>query len=266
MWYLVTAALLAVPALGARLPNVYEISYESGRIIGGSNASPGQFPYQAGIDRSGVHSCGGSILNHNHILTAAHCLQFPRLFYDIYVGQHSRNNRDANVQHLVIQTFNIHPDYTGSQSDGMRADVAIITTNPFVLNSRVQTIPLAGPNQDFTGQLCQMSGWGETGGPIGSGSYADALQFTNMRAMSRFDCEWAMPLAGISDYHVCFISDNRQSTTCLGDSGGPANCNGVLAGVTSFGVRNIFTGECSTDHPTVFASVSYYRNWILNNS
>lgn len=48
------------------------------KIVGGQKASEGQFPYQISLKRSSwgggfSHSCGGSILDANTILTAAHC-------------------------------------------------------------------------------------------------------------------------------------------------------------------------------------------------
>lgn len=46
------------------------------RIVGGSLASAGQFPYQVGLSLSDGKSswwCGGSIIAANWIITAAHC-------------------------------------------------------------------------------------------------------------------------------------------------------------------------------------------------
>lgn len=44
------------------------------RIIGGSLADPGQFPYQIFL-KTEIALCGGSIISADWILTAAHCVE-----------------------------------------------------------------------------------------------------------------------------------------------------------------------------------------------
>ena len=64
----------------------------------------------------------------------------------------------------------------------------------------------------------------------------------------------------IGDYHIC-VGKHGQSGACMGDSGGPLVCkvgsSWKLAGATSWGRR-----DCSVNHPSVYARVSYFRNWI----
>jgi len=45
-----------------------------GRIVSGRPAVEGDFPWIVSTQISGKHFCGGSILNSEWILTAAHCL------------------------------------------------------------------------------------------------------------------------------------------------------------------------------------------------
>ena len=53
------------------------------RIIGGDQAAFGEFPWQAHIRIAGFQ-CGGVLLNHQYIATAAHCVH--RYLYNIHVS------------------------------------------------------------------------------------------------------------------------------------------------------------------------------------
>ncbi|XP_049540859.1 chymotrypsin BI-like [Anopheles darlingi] len=62
----------------ARLPaemQIYRHARPSHRVVGGQEATPGQFPYQIALLSEFIISsglCGGSVLTNNFILTAAH--------------------------------------------------------------------------------------------------------------------------------------------------------------------------------------------------
>lgn len=43
-------------------------------MVGGQDATEGQFPHQISLRRNGSHTCGGSIISRNFVLTAAHCV------------------------------------------------------------------------------------------------------------------------------------------------------------------------------------------------
>ena len=48
-----------------------------GRIVGGQDADEGEYPWQVSWRRvegdGAYHSCGGSVLNEDFVLTAGHC-------------------------------------------------------------------------------------------------------------------------------------------------------------------------------------------------
>lgn len=42
-------------------------------IVGGTAAAAGEFPFIVSLQKNGAHFCGGSLLNANTVVTAAHC-------------------------------------------------------------------------------------------------------------------------------------------------------------------------------------------------
>lgn len=62
------------------------------RVVGGTNAKPGSWPWQVAMDYTDHHAphwCGGSIVTPHWIVTAAHCFQHvddPKE-YTIVVGK-----------------------------------------------------------------------------------------------------------------------------------------------------------------------------------
>lgn len=46
------------------------------RIVGGQETFAHDYPWLVGIAFGGALKCGGSLISHSHVLTAAHCVQY----------------------------------------------------------------------------------------------------------------------------------------------------------------------------------------------
>ena len=94
------------------------------KIVGGTDASHGEFPYQ--VKWGG---CGASILNENHVLTAAHCCEGVSSSYDIVGGEHIRNKDDGSEQRMEIRRRITHPDYDDNNVDNDVCVLEVTFTN-----------------------------------------------------------------------------------------------------------------------------------------
>ena len=44
------------------------------RIVGGSEANVGEYPWMTAVARGGYVICGGALINSKFVVTAAHCI------------------------------------------------------------------------------------------------------------------------------------------------------------------------------------------------
>jgi len=238
-------------------------------ILGGTEASPGEFPWQLSQQRGGGgswgHSCGASLLTSNSALSAAHCVDGATPdSIRIVAGLHSRSNENG-AQASIANGYVMHADYnTGGWT--FPNDIAIIYHNAFGLggNTALLTLPPDNNNQ-FVGVTCTLSGWGRTSA---SNDLPDNLQKVDIPVISTAECN--SRVSGIGSCHdsqIAVYSSSNAQGSCNGDSGGPMNCplgGSVVAGVTSWGISG--GGACLPSYPSVYTRTGYYLQWIRDNT
>lgn len=138
------------------------------KIIGGGEAEPGQFRHQVSITlfyttslnkTIYAHSCGGSILNSNWIITAARCIFWENPNeYILIVGPNRTLTNDNSYEIDQVVT---HPGFKGLDTF-LANDLSLIKTRkPIVFNDFVQPIDMSSTVIDENVE-CQVSGWGFT--------------------------------------------------------------------------------------------------------
>jgi len=221
-------------------------AFEEDKIVGGYECQPYSQPHQVSLN-SGYHFCGGSLVNENWVVSAAHCYKSR---VQIRLGEHNIAVDEGTEQWISSSRVIRHPQYS---SYNINNDIMLIKlSKPATLNQYVQ--PVALPTSCApAGTMCLVSGWGNTMSSMDDG---DKLQCLDLPILSQTDCDNAYP-GMITDAMFCagYLEGGKDS--CQGDSGGPVVCNGELQGVVSWGY-----GCAEEGHPGVYAKVCMFNDWL----
>jgi secreted trypsin-like serine protease len=251
---LTSAALLA----GAAAP--------SSAVVGGNDASPGEYPSVAEIT-FGPFLCTGTLITPNWVLTAGHCsnitagtvaspASWPPQLISVRVGGVTQSDGER----LGVSRVVMHPDYLLTSG----YDISLLQLSSSSTMAPTQ-VAGAGERSIWTaGTMETIVGWGVTSE---GGSQPDRLQEAQVPITTDAYCAGAY-----SDFDpqtmVCAGFPQGGVDTCQGDSGGPmfglASAGALrIVGTTSFG-----EGCARPGKPGVYGRVGddTLRPWIEANA
>ncbi|CAH1227037.1 trypsin-3-like [Branchiostoma lanceolatum] len=233
------------------------------RIIGGSSASLGNFPWQARLD--GPLLCGGTLVHASYVVTAAHCFFYEGQDFTnpsqwtIRLGEIYPNSHENTEQGIRAASITVHYGY--NQWATPDYDIAVIRLS-HAANINNYVSPISLPSYDAPdGTNCVVSGFGDT---TGNGNLASRLQYVYVPVMNRNTCNYYMNGA-ITSRMFCAGYDNGGRDSCQGDSGGPLACQlggtWTLSGVVSWG-----NGCALAGNPGIYTRVTQFRSWISQHT
>lgn len=154
-------SILAI-TLAGKVPNLQNEAFKqgNGRIVGGTTASPGQFPYQAIFRTTGstYTYCGGAIVSDHWIITAGHCT------YDVtpddvvvIVGTQQLNSGGTI---MAVFKLVLHPNFNINLFVN---DISMVkTVDAILFTSTVQPIGIGTTAKVGGNVAATVSGWGYT--------------------------------------------------------------------------------------------------------
>ncbi|NXU52641.1 CFAI factor, partial [Turnix velox] len=235
------------------------------RIIGGQNATKGEFPWQVAIKETTNEGttvyCGGVYIGGCWVLTAAHCVRANRVHqYRVWVAMLDSIRYNSEVDTFRLNKLIIHEKYNASTYEN---DIALLELRSSGKGecSPKYTTPACVPWSEYmfnTGDTCKVSGWGLEEGF----AKPNFLKWGNVNLFQ--NCSELYP-GRFFKQMACAGTYDGSIDSCKGDSGGPLVCFDAenvayVWGIVSWGEN---CGEAG--HPGVYTKVASYYDWISHH-
>jgi trypsin len=235
-------------------------------IVGGHDASPGEYPAVAQISY-GAFLCTGTLIDPDTVLTAGHCssvtgaavsspISWPAPLIDVTIGSY----RDGDGEPAKVSKVTIPPQYLITSGN----DVSILKLTKPSSKTPVKVAGAADRSIWSAGTTETIVGWGVT---EENGNPPAVIQEANVPITTDDYCAGAY-----SDFDpatmVCAGFPQGGVDTCQGDSGGPMFGTSTTGGLRIVGTTSFGEGCARPGKPGVYARVAdtTLREWIRSQA
>ncbi|EZA62510.1 hypothetical protein DMN91_005750 [Ooceraea biroi] len=241
-------------------------------VVGGTEANTGEFPHMVALgrrntDETFILMCGGTLISHSWVLSAAHCTYGPNGGpTDARIGSLRLTGDEPGIT-VAIDNAIRHPSY---KPPALYDDIALVKLATSVTFSTLIRPACLYQQYDSVPTQAWVTGWGSTefGGNQNDQLLKAQLTIVNNLACTIWHNTSSEAPHGITPRMICagdpqggWIKDS-----CQGDSGGPLQvihprnqCLFQVIGITSFG-----RGCANVNSPGIYTRVSHYLPWIEN--
>lgn len=200
------------------------------------------------------HQCGGSILNSQFVVSAAHCTLKPSNLSakDLYVEAGSNLLFDTNATRIQVKAMKTHPEFRPLGGN----DILLLQLSEELRIDDIQFGTIEYHNVSRTeGHLnAWLLGWGHTVPGV-----SKELEIIPFQTMEDKACFLEYRFKYLTDSEICAYNSGGPRGACDGDSGAPLvdATNHTIYGILSYG-RN----PCEAGKPYAFTRLSVYVKWI----
>jgi secreted trypsin-like serine protease len=235
------------------------------RVVGGRPAKAGAWASMVPIFLGDRAICGGTIIDKEWVLTAAHCVR-QRSPQELSVREATIDLR-AGGRLLKIAEIHIHENY---KSGPPANDVALLRLQESAKSPRqllMQQSAIPAVLRD--GAMATVVGFGriqprpaQPGPGFQTGTTSDRLLQADVPIVSLQKCIERYGAQRISEGTICAGFDEGGHDACQGDSGGPLFARGPLAQSVQVAVVSWGSGCAQPKSYGVYTSLAAFEPWI----